>query len=218
MKKLFLFYAAVICVLLLLLALGRCAKCSEGVSESLPQLIQLFPADPPIVTLAPIPSPEALPPYAEDIPTLPSIEPVAGTPSPQKPHDNANGILGHLVVGKYSVVIRDNIDEDTLAKAPGWMPESAAPGGNGMCVILGHRNRNHLKLIENTEVGDEVLFRFLDNSTVSYTVINVQIFENSADWVLPSDGGNILVIATCYPFRYTGHAPGKYQLICQRND
>ena len=87
-----------------------------------------------------------------------------------------------------------------------------------MSVILGHQNRNHLKIIENVHVGDEISFRYFDGRTISYSVTDVQIFENSADWVLPQPDGNMLVIVTCYPFRYSGSAPGKFQVVCRLLD
>jgi sortase A len=83
-----------------------------------------------------------------------------------------------------------------------------------MCVILGHRNRNHLKMLENVEVGDEIIFRHVDNRTTIYTVKEIEIFEKTADWTLPQLDENLLVIVTCYPFRYSGSAPGKFQVVC----
>ena len=116
-------------------------------------------------------------------------------------------------------MVRDSIDEETLSKGPGWMPDSALPGANGMSVILGHRNRKHLRLIENVKVGDELSFRFVsDNHLVTYTVTDVQIFEKTADWTLPVTDENVLVLVTCYPFQYTGNAPGKFQVIARRTE
>lgn len=131
-----------------------------------------------------------------------------------KTYPNEN-ILGHLIVGKYSATVRSDVLEETLMISPGWVPESAKPGQSGMSIIYGHRNRNHLKLLENVQVGDTIVFRYLDNSTATYTVEDVQIFERTADWTLPDVEGDMLVIATCYPFHYTGSAPGKFQVVCR---
>jgi len=145
-------------------------------------------------------------------PTNPTTPPVDSDVNQENPTD---GVLGHLILGNQSVNIFSGIDEETLKNGPGWMPESALPGDAGMSVILGHRNRNHLKIIENVQVDDEINFCYLDGRTISYSVTDIQIFENSADWVLPQPVGNMLVIVTCYPFRYSGSAPGKFQIICQ---
>lgn len=146
---------------------------------------------------------------------LPSKSPIATSDSDEDPAITAGGVLGQLIVNNQSINIYSGIDEETLKNGPGWMPESILPGDDGMSVILGHRNRNHLKIIENVQVGDEISFCYLDGRTVSYSVTDVQIFENFADWVLPQPDGNMLVITTCYPFRYIGSAPGKFMVVCR---
>jgi len=147
---------------------------------------------------------------------LPSKSPIASSGSNKDLQETASGILGKLIVNNQSVTIYSSIDEESLKKGPGWMPDGALPGDDGMSIILGHRNRNHLKIIENVQVGDQISFCYLDGRTVSYSVTDVEIFENSADWVLPQPDGNMLVIITCYPFRYSGNAPGKFQVMCER--
>lgn len=147
--------------------------------------------------------------------TIPDILPVEESAEPSKPY-NANGILGQLIYDGKSVIVRDDIDADTLEKSPGWVSDSALPGNSGMSIIYGHRNRKHLKLIEPIEVGDTISFRFVsDNRLVSYEVADVQIFEKTSDWTLPVTDENVLVLVTCYPFEYTGNAPGKFQVIAR---
>ena len=198
---------------------GKIAETKEALADS--STFTLLPSAAPIVTTAPTITPEQNP-YSEDIPELPEIAAVTETPESGSTANvpyNANGILGHLIVGGNSVMVRDSIDEETLSKGPGWMPDSALPGADGMSVILGHRNRKHLKLIENVKVGDELSFRFVsDNHLVTYTVTDVQIFEKTADWTLPVTDENVLVLVTCYPFAYTGNAPGKFQVIARRTE
>lgn len=161
--------------------------------------------------------PTAEPPLQEIYPvTIPDILPVEESVEKSAPY-NANGILGHLIYDGKSVVVRDDIDADTLEKSPGWVPDSSLPGNSGMSIIFGHRNRKHLKLIEPIEVGDTISFRFVsDNRLVSYEVTDVQIFEKTSDWTLPVTDEDVLVLVTCYPFEYTGNAPGKFQVICRR--
>ena len=149
--------------------------------------------------------------------TMPDILPVEENAEPYKPY-NANGILGHLIYDGKSVVVRNDIDADTLEKSPGWVPDSSLPGNSGMSIIFGHRNRKHLKLIEPIKVGDTISFRFVsDNRLVVYEVTDVQIFEKTSDWMLPVTDEDVLVLVTCYPFEYTGNAPGKFQVIARLN-
>ena len=121
--------------------------------------------------------------------------------------------LGTLTIRGQDIPIADNVDEATLDKSPGWMPESALPGERGMCVILGHRNRKHLRLLEKVGIGDTIIFTYPNSRTATYTVAETTIYENTADWRLPSAAGDTLVLVTCYPFRYSGSAPGKYQVV-----
>ena len=148
---------------------------------------------------------------------VPDILPVEESTEPSAPY-NVNGVLGHLIYDGKSVVVRDDIDADTLEKSPGWVPDSSLPGNSGMSIIFGHRNRKHLKLIESIAVGDTISFRFVsDNRLVSYEVTDVQIFEKTSDWTLPVTDEDVLVLVTCYPFEYTGNAPGKFQVTARLN-
>lgn len=161
--------------------------------------------------------PTAEPPLQEIYPvTIPDILPVEESVEKSAPY-NANGILGHLIYDGKSVVVRDDIDADTLEKSPGWVPDSSLPGNSGMSIIFGHRNRKHLKLIEPIKVGDTIFFRFVSDNhrLVSYEVTDVQIFEKTSDWTLPVTDEDVLVLVTCYPFEYTGNAPGKFQVIAR---
>lgn len=105
------------------------------------------------------------------------------------------------------------VDEATLADGPGWMPDSALPGQAGMSVILGHRNRKHLRPLQDVEIGDSLCFRYPDGREYTYTVSEIVKYEDTADWRLPALDGNTLVLVTCYPFRYSGNAPGKYVVV-----
>lgn len=123
--------------------------------------------------------------------------------------------LGTLTIGRTEIPIASNVDESTLEKFPGWMPDSALPGNDGMCVILGHRNRKHLRPLEKVEIGDKIIFTYPNGQTATYTVTETIIYENTADWRLPSAVGDTLVLVTCWPFRYSGNAPGKYMVVAR---
>jgi len=156
--------------------------------------------------------------YSDSTPDPSTTVTTTPAPSSSDAESDSNDILGQLIIGSDSATVRSNVDEATLRKSPGWLPDSALPGEDGMCVILGHRNRNHLKALENVKIGDEIIFRYMNNRTATYTVTEIQIFEETADWTLPQSDENLLVLVTCYPFRYSGSAPGKFQVICKLSD
>lgn len=142
----------------------------------------------------------------------------APSPSPGIPYEaqgqpiasSGRAGLGILCIGKKEIPVAIGVDEATLADGPGWMPDSALPGQAGMSVILGHRNRKHLRPLQDVEIGDSLCFRYPDSREYAYTVSEIVIYEDTADWRLPALDGNTLVLVTCYPFRYSGNAPGKY--------
>lgn len=125
-----------------------------------------------------------------------------------------NGDFFTLIIEGKNVSVAYGVDEDTLDKIPGWLPTSALPGQDGMCVVYGHRNRTHLRVLEKVELGDTITITMQDKTVYTYTVSDIKIYENTAEFKLPTIDGKTLVLATCYPFRYSGNAPGKYIVIC----
>lgn len=155
-------------------------------------------------------------PYAASAPA--ESEATGGSKHEQvNEHSNTSPMthcLGTLTIGRKEIPIAADVDEHTLAISPGWLPDSSLPGEDGMCVILGHRNRKHLRPLEKVEIGDEITFTYPNGKEAAYRVSKVTIFENTADWRLPSVAEeDMLVLVTCYPFRYSGNAPGKYMVI-----
>ena len=146
---------------------------------------------------------EALPTVSPE--TTVSI-PVSGT--------EREGVLFTLIVAGESVPVAYGVEEATLTRMPGWLPSSALPGQDGMCVVYGHRNRNHLKVLENVERGDAITVA-MDGVAYVYTVSDIMIYDSADSFRLPAIAGKSLVLATCYPFRYSGHAPGKIVLIAE---
>ena len=166
------------------------------------------------VVISPSPSPQAVASAengAEAVPCSPSPSPGIPYEAQGQPEASSREAgLGILCIGKKEIPVAIGVDEATLADGPGWMPDSALPGQVGMSVILGHRNRKHLRPLQDVEIGDSLCFRYPDGREYTYTVSEIVKYEDTADWRLPALGGNTLVLVTCYPFRYSGNAPGKY--------
>lgn len=146
---------------------------------------------------------EALPAVSPE--TTVSI-PVSGT--------EREGVLFTLIVAGEFVPVAYGVEEATLTRMPGWLPSSALPGQDGMCVVYGHRNRNHLKVLENVERGDAITVA-MDGVAYVYTVSDIMIYDSTDDFRLPTMDGKTLALATCYPFHYAGGAPGKIVLIAE---
>lgn len=164
-------------------------------------MISSTPLPSPAAVLQSSPTPEA---------TLQPAYPSAATPAPVQ----GGKAFFTLSILNDTISVAYGVEESTLKKTPGWLTTSVLPGENGMCVVYGHRNRNHLKILEKVTVGDTITAT-KDGIAYTYTVSDIVIYENTSDWRLPTLDGRTLVLVTCYPFRYSGHAPGKYMVTAQ---
>ena len=163
-----------------------------------------------MISSTPLPSPAAALPSPTPEATLQPIYPPAATPAPAQ---DGNAFFTLSILND-TISVAYGVEESTLKKTPGWLTTSVLPGENGMCVIYGHRNRNHLKILEKVTVGDTITAT-KDSIVYTYAVSDVAIYESTSDWRLPTLDGSTLVLVTCYPFRYSGHAPGKYMVTAQ---
>ena len=96
--------------------------------------------------------------------------------------------MGILCIGKKEIPVAIGVDEATLADGPGWMPDSALPGQAGMSVILGHRNRKHLRPLQDVEIGDSLCFRYPDGREYTYTVSEIVLYEDYGGLAAPRPG------------------------------
>lgn len=162
-----------------------------------------------VISSTPLPSPAALPPPTPEA-TLQPTCPSAATPAPVQ----GGKAFFTLSILNDTISVAYGVEESTLKKTPGWLTTSVLSGENGMCVVYGHRNRNHLKILEKVTMGDTITAT-KDGIAYTYAVLDVAIYESTSDWRLPTLDGSTLVLVTCYPFRYSGHAPGKYMVIAR---
>ena len=157
---------------------------------------------------APTPSSVPVP-----VPVPASMPEVSGSPAPAPPATPSPKREGEcfftLDVLNDTISIAYGVEEATLNKTPGWLPTSALPGEEGVCVVYGHRNRNHLKVLEKVERGDAITVTMDEGTVYTYTVSDITIYESTDNLRLPTVDGKTLVLVTCYPFRYSGNAPGK---------
>ena len=157
-----------------------------------------------------LPSPAAALPSPTPEATLQPVYPPAATPAPAQ---DGNAFFTLSILND-TISVAYGVEESTLKKTPGWLTTSVLPGESGMCVVYGHRNRNHLKILEKVTVGDTITAT-KDGIAYTYAVSDIAIYESTSDWRLPTLDGSTLVLVTCYPFRYSGHAPGKCVVTAQ---
>lgn len=173
-------------------------------------------------TLAPEPS---VSPMLGDWPEFPVIdEPVIETSAPHSPSAPTaipqvsvpHGAAFVLTIHGKDITIAPSVDEATLEKTPGWLNTSASPGEEGVCVVYGHRNRNHLQILKDVTYGDTITVTMPDGTVYTYVIESMEILESSEDLRVPTLSGQHLMLTTCYPFYYTGHAPKKIIVMARK--
>ena len=124
-----------------------------------------------------------------------------------------------LAIRGSRIAVGCETSEAALKERPGWLDTSARPGEAGVCVVYGHRNRRHLRVLEKVELGDEITATAEDGSVFRYVVTQIDVADNLSEIVIPSVAEPALMLVTCYPFRYSGNAPQKYIVIAkERNE
>ena len=171
------------------------------------------------LNMIPQPTPVAIP-YPRQVPITTDPPAPAGSPDTEIPGGtgaNENEIYFTLKIGKETVSVARGVDEKTLLNHPGWLTTSAPPGQEGVCVVYGHRNRNHLKALKDVDYGDMIVLTINNGIKYEYKVESIEILDSDADLHIPLISGKHLMLTTCYPFYYTGHAPKKYVVIAVSN-
>lgn len=169
----------------------------------------------PDITIDPweISSPNPTPSITGPIATNPPV--VKTTPKPTSiPHTSpVYGQAFTLTILGTNIPVSIGVDNATLDKTPGWLETSAYPGEEGVCVIYGHRNRNHFQVLKDIDFGDTITVTLADGTRLNYAVESIRILDSDEELRVPFISGQHLMLTTCYPFYYTGHAPQKYVLI-----
>ncbi len=150
-------------------------------------------------------------------------EPVVETSAPHSPSAPTavpqvsvpHGAAFVLTIHGKDITIAPSVDEATLEKTPGWLNTSASPGEEGVCVVYGHRNRNHLQILKDVTYSETITVTMPDGSVYTYVIESMEILESSEDLRIPTIEGKHLMLTTCYPFYYTGHAPKKFVVLAK---
>ena len=132
------------------------------------------------------------------------------TPKPTVP----SGMAFTLTILGKNIPVAGNVEAATLEAHPGWLPTSVKPGKEGVCVVYGHRNRSHLLVLKDIDYGDKILVIMPDGKSYTYIVEQTEILESNEELRIPTIEGKHLILMTCYPFYYSGHAPKKFVVTC----
>ena len=109
--------------------------------------------------------------------------------------------------------VMPNVDEDALKRNIGYLPSSAWFGDEGLCVLMGHRDTD-FSILQFVEIGDVITIK-ANNKIFRYCVKEIIIVENDKELCFKVSSESYLVLVTCYPFIYCGHAPQKYIIFAK---
>lgn len=116
---------------------------------------------------------------------------------------------GTLYIRDKAFTVMDNVTAQTLKNSIGWLNNSSLPPKVGPCVLMGHRN-TQFRILKDVEIGEQLTFETPNKEQYVYEVESIEILESDSDLRFTASEESTLVLVTCYPFYYSGHAPQKY--------
>lgn len=123
---------------------------------------------------------------------------------------SSTAVIGRIeipAIGMVTPLIAGD-DSMSLTQGAGHIPGTALPGGLGTVGIAGHRD-THFRLLRRVMPGMDV--RLTDRTgTYHYRVTSSEIVTPEQVSVLDIVSEPGLVLITCYPFSYIGHAPKRF--------
>jgi len=119
-------------------------------------------------------------------------------------------LIGRIEVPRLrvSAIVREGVDDRTLRRAVGHIPETARPGQPGNIGLAGHRD-TFFRQLRNVRKNDRIEIQTLDGD-YEYVVDSLKVVGPNDVQVLAPTNANVLTLVTCYPFNYVGHAPRRY--------
>jgi sortase A len=87
----------------------------------------------------------------------------------------------------------------TLAFGPAFAESSALPGTAGTTILTGHRD-THFTFLGRLKEMDEIVVETPDGNRIRYRVHELRIVDARTDSIHLADGGEQLILLTCYPF------------------
>lgn len=121
-----------------------------------------------------------------------------------------NDVIGLLEIPKIDaeLPIIEGTDEEMLDKGVGHYRASVFPSDGEQILLSGHRDTVFRKFAD-LEIGDHFIVK-MPYGTFEYKIASTEIVDKDDTSVIRSMGREVLVVSTCYPFRYVGAAPDRY--------
>jgi sortase A len=134
----------------------------------------------------------------------------SATPSSPDPEAPSGTSLGRIEIPALHLAVPVVEDDDTrsLLAGLGHIRGTAYIGGLGTTALAGHRDR-FLRPLRHVALKMQILATN-QSGTYRYIVDSTEIVDPSQVRVLAIRNRPELVLVTCYPFNYIGHAPRRF--------
>jgi sortase A len=106
------------------------------------------------------------------------------------------------------VPVLEGVDDLTLNRGVGRIPDTARPGEPGNAGIAGHRD-GFFRGLKDVAVGDPIEIETI-SSRQTYRIEKISIVSQTDVDVLDATPAPTLTLVTCYPFYFVGSAPQRY--------
>ena len=136
--------------------------------------------------------------------------PAAEARRPARRQVHTGDPIGRLEIASVGIssIVTDGVDELTLQRGIGWMPDTALPGEPGNVAMAGHRD-TFFRGLRDLKLGDEIHLA-TPTGDFDYRVDSLRVVTPEEIGVLASTAEPTLTLVTCYPFSYLGAAPMRY--------
>lgn len=123
------------------------------------------------------------------------------------------GILQIPAIGKELPIV-EGTNEDALKYGVGHYTGTVYPGQKDQILLSGHRDTVFTGL-DKLQTGDLIIVE-MQHGSFTYTVTDTTIVDEKDTSIIHSTAPNeMLILSTCYPFRYIGNAPERYIIYAE---
>ena len=123
------------------------------------------------------------------------------------------GVLLIPTIGKELPIV-EGTDEDALKNGVGHYTGTLYPGQKDQILLSGHRDTVFTGL-DKLKTGDPIIIE-MQHGSFTYEVRDTTIVDENDTSIIHSTAPNeMLILSTCYPFRYIGNAPQRYIIYAE---
>jgi sortase A len=124
-------------------------------------------------------------------------------------------VVGRIEIPRLgmSAIVREGVDNSTLRRAVGHVPQTALPGESGNAALAAHRD-TFFRPLKDVRKGDRITVTTREG-VHEYRVTETRVVTPDDVSVLAPTMNPTLTLVTCYPFNFMGTAPKRFVVRAQ---